>query len=133
MAVAALVLVSTNSVIAEGSIEDGEDAFRRCKSCHGIVDPAGEVILKGGRSGPNLYGLANNIEGGVEGFRYSNGLAVRAERNVLWTEDSFVAWLADPSAYLSDVLGSRERSKMSFKVGDEQTARDLWAYINSLE
>ena len=35
----------------------GEDTFKKCKACHSIIATDGTEIQKGGRTGPNLYGI----------------------------------------------------------------------------
>ncbi len=37
-----------------GDAAAGETTFNKCKSCHMIVSDAGDEIVKGGRTGPNL-------------------------------------------------------------------------------
>ena len=93
------------------------------------MDADGETIQKGGKTGPNLYGIYDRVLGGVEDFRYSKGLLALAEQEAKWDEEAFVAWLKDPSGYLTEALGKRERSKMSYKLRDEQDAADVWAYL----
>ena len=117
---------------ASGDAAEGEKVFKKCKSCHMIVDADGEVIQKGGKTGPNLYGLFNRVKGSQEGFKYSKGLKALGETGATWDEEGFVAWSADPSKYLSDQLGKRERSKMSFKLKSEDDAKNLWAYLVSV-
>jgi len=118
---------------ASGDAEAGEAAFgKNCKSCHMIVDAEGETIVKGGKAGPNLYGIYDRVLGSVEDFRYSKGIVALGETGAVWDEASFVAWTKDPSGYLTEELGKRERSKMSYKLRDEQDAADIWAYLVSV-
>jgi len=107
--------------------------FGKCKACHAIVDDGGDVILRGGRNGPNLYGILNRVAGSVEDFRYGDSIVEAGEAGLEWTEEEFVTYLADPKAYLATYLDNpRARSKMSFRLRDEQDARDLWAYLVSV-
>ena len=116
---------------ASGDAVAGESVFKKCKSCHMIVDADGEAIQKGGRSGPNLYGIFGRTPGS-EDFKYYKGLAALGETGAAWDEASFVAWVADPSKYLSDQLGQKERSKMTYKLKDAEDATNLWAYLVSV-
>ena len=50
-----------------GDVEAGEKAFKKCKSCHMIQDADGENIVKGGKTGPNLYGVVGRTAGTYEG------------------------------------------------------------------
>ena len=119
---------------ASGDAAEGENVFKKCKSCHMIVDADGEAIQKGGKTGPNLYGIFGRVMGSNEDFgkKYSKGLKALGETGAAWDEASFLAWSADPSKYLSDQLGKRERSKMSFKLKDEEDAANIWAYLVSV-
>lgn len=117
---------------ATGDAAEGESLYKKCKSCHMISDADGNDIVKGGKTGPNQYALHTRAPGTVEGFRYSKGLKALGEQSENWNEEMFVAWVQDPSGYLTEQLGKKERSKMSYKLRDEQEARDIWAYIVSL-
>lgn len=117
---------------ATGDAEAGEKEFRKCKACHMITDADGNDIVKGGKTGPNLYGIHDRTAGSVEDFRYSDGLVQAGEAGLVWSEDEFVAYVADPTAYLKEKLGDDSaRSKMTFKLKDEDSARDIWAYLVS--
>ncbi|MEQ8899424.1 MAG: c-type cytochrome [Roseovarius sp.] len=109
----------------------GEKAFRQCKACHTIAS-AEETILRGGRTGPNLYGLPGRVAGSVEEFRYSDLLATAGEQGVTWDEDSFTGYVQDPTAWLTETTGESGRGKMTFKVRKAEDAKDLWAYLVSV-
>ena len=66
-----------------GDAEAGAKAFKKCKSCHMIVSDNGEVILKGGKSGPNLYGVVGRAAGSVEGFKYSKDLLAAGDTGLV--------------------------------------------------
>ncbi len=117
---------------ASGDAAAGEKVYKKCKSCHMIADADGNAIQKGGKSGPNLYGIFGRTAGAQEGFKYSKGLKALGETGATWDEASFVEWVADPSKYLTSALGKKERSKMSFKLKDSEDAANLWAYLVSV-
>ena len=52
----------------------GEKEFRKCKACHMIQSPEGEDIVKGGATGPNLYGIVGRPAAAQEGYKYSEAL-----------------------------------------------------------
>jgi cytochrome c len=60
----------------------GEAVFRQCAACHNVVNDAGEVLAgrPNMRTGPNLYGVAGETFGDIEGFRWSPGLQALNER-----------------------------------------------------
>lgn len=116
---------------AEGDPDAGKKAFNKCKSCHMIADPAGEVIVKGGKTGPNLYGIAGRTAGTVEDFRYGDSIVEAGENGLVWDEESFVAYAQDPKAFLKDYLGQTSaKSKMTFRL--KKGAEDVYAYIVSV-
>ncbi|WP_171101655.1 cytochrome c family protein [Ruegeria sp. HKCCD7255] len=116
---------------AEGDAEAGKKAFNKCKSCHLIADPAGEVIVKGGKTGPNLYGIADRTAGTVEGFKYGDSIVAAGENGLVWDEASFVEYTKDPKAFLKDYLGETSaKSKMTFRL--KSGAEDVYAYIVSV-
>ena len=117
--------------MAEGDAVAGEKVFRQCKACHMVESPE-ETIVKGGRIGPNLYGVAGSAAGAQDGFRYSKLFEAANEQGVTWTEDNFVGYVQDPNGWLKDTTGASGRSKMSFKLRKEDDARDVYAYLKSL-
>ncbi len=118
---------------ASGDAAAGEKAFNQCKACHMIEDADGNTILKGGKTGPNLWGLPGRTAGGLDGFKYKKSIVEAGEGGLTWDEATFVAYVQDPTAYLKEVTGdSKARSGMSFKVRKEEDAVNLWAYIASV-
>lgn len=109
-------------------------AFRQCTACHVVVNDAGETLAgRNARTGPNLYGIAGQAAGAVEGFRYSSAMQEAAEAGVVWTEENFVDYVQGPTAFVRQATGdSGARSKMTYRVRDAQEARDLYAYLASL-
>lgn len=120
---------------ASGDPAAGEKAFRQCISCHVVQNEAGDTLAgRNAKTGPNLYGIAGGKFGMVEDFRYSdiNQLAAEMEDLVI-TEEVFVTYVQDPTAYLREVTGDNGRSKMTYKVRKEEDAVNLYAYLASLQ
>lgn len=108
----------------------GESAFRSCKSCHSISN-GDEVIVRGGRSGPNLFGVIGRQAGTYEDFRYSNDLVAAGGAGLVFDEATLAEFITDPTGYLRTYLDdSGARSKMSFKA--RTGAADLAAYLASV-
>ncbi|MCO4843233.1 MAG: c-type cytochrome [Yoonia sp.] len=121
---------------AEGDVAAGEEQFnRQCVSCHVVRDNAGDVLAgRNAKTGPNLYGIAGRALGAEEGFRYGDSLVDAGEAGIVWDEESFVAYVQDPTAWLREATdNARARSKMAYKVRDAQQAADIYAFIASFE
>lgn len=117
--------------LAEGDAEKGKKEFNKCKSCHMIEDASGEAIVKGGKTGPNLYGIAGRTAGTVEGFRYGDDLVAAGAAGLVWDEAQFVAYSTDPKAFLKEYLDNTSaKSKMAFKL--KSGAEDIWAFLVSV-
>lgn len=113
---------------AEGDPAAGEREFNKCKSCHMIVSDSGEEIVRGGRTGPNLYGVMGAQAGTQEDFRYGDALVEAGEQGLMWTEENFVAYVQDPQGFLREYLDdSSARSKMSYRL--RSGMEDVYAYL----
>ncbi len=129
--IAATSLVASGAAFAEGDVAAGEKAFKKCKACHAIVAPDGNVIVKGGKVGPDLWGVIGRQAGSVEGFKYSASLTAAGEAGLIWTEEEIVKWLTDPKAYLREYLDDGSaKSKMTFKL--KKGGEDMAAYLASV-
>lgn len=135
--VAALAATSlATSAFAEshtgsGDPAAGEKEFNKCKACHMIVADDGTQIVRGGRTGPNLYGVAGGPIAADEDFRYGDALAALGETGATWTEEAFVAYVQDPTGYLREALDdSSARSKMVFRL--RSGMEDVYAYLASV-
>ena len=119
---------------ASGDAEAGEDIFRQCKACHAITDADGEDIQRGGKTGPNLWGVPGRVAGSDEGFkRYKDSIVEAGEAGLEWNEEDFVKYVQDPAAFLKEYLDdSGARSGMAFKLRDEEDALNIWAYLASV-
>ena len=107
--------------LAEGDPAAGEKEFRQCKACHMIQSPDGEMIVRGGRVGPNLYGVIGREAGAVEDFRYSDALMAKAEEGLVWDEENLVEYAKDPNEFLGG------RGKMTFKL--RKGGEDIAAFL----
>ena len=117
---------------ASGDAAKGEAIFaKNCKTCHAIVDKDGKDIVKGGKTGPNQYGLIGGPAAHDEGFaRYGASLKALRETGFTWTEDEVAAYIADPRKYLQAKLGDKKaKSNMAYKLKDEQSRKDVAAYL----
>lgn len=118
---------------ATGDPAAGEREFNKCKSCHTIAS-ADETFVRGGKTGPNLWGLPGRTVGASEDFkRYKDSIVALGETGLVWTEADFVEYVADPNAFLKTRLDDNgARSGMTFKLNDAEDAANIWAYIASV-
>ncbi len=115
-----------------GDAAAGETEFgRQCVTCHIVANDDGEVLAgRNANIGPNLHGVVGRQPGSVEDFRYGDALVALGETEVVWTEETLAAYVQDTTGYLRAELDDpRARSKMTYKVRDEQTALDISAYL----
>lgn len=131
IAIAFVVAGLSSAAYAQGDVAKGEKTFKKCKACHAIVATDGTKIVKGGRTGPNLYGIIGKTAGTVEGFKYGADLVAAGAAGLVWDEESFVSYVQDPKAFLAANLDKASaRSKMSFRL--KKGMEDVYAYLGSV-
>ena len=131
--IAALATLSmAASVFAAGDATKGEADFKKCKACHSIIGADGTEVVKGGKTGPNLFGVVGRAAGSVEDFKYSDVMKEAGEKGLVWSEESLVSYLPDPSKFLEEFSGDdKGKSKMTFKLA--KGAEDMAAYLATLK
>jgi cytochrome c len=110
----------------------GQRVFaQRCATCHMVVSPAGETIVKGGRTGPNQWGLIGRAAGSVPDFKqYGTHLVEAGKAGLVWNEAEIIAYLEDPREFLRKRTGNATaQSKMAFKLRDEAERANVAAYL----
>jgi cytochrome c len=130
-----ILLAATAAAVAAPALAGdpavGESEFRKCKACHSVIAPDGTEIQKGGRTGPNLYGIIGRPVASDPDFSYGASIAALGATGAVWDAASFAAYLADPAAYLKSALGDDgAKSKMSFKLASG--GEDIAAYLASV-
>ncbi|TDK51064.1 c-type cytochrome [Antarcticimicrobium luteum] len=127
----AIVGLLASPALAEGDVAKGEKTFGKCKACHSIVSDAGETIVKGGKTGPNLFGVVGRTAGTYEDFRYGDDIVAAGEAGLVWDEETFDEYVKDPRKFLQEHLGDKgAKSKMTFKL--KKGGDDVFAYLASL-
>ena len=110
----------------------GESEFKKCKACHAIIGADGTEIQKGGKTGPNLFGVIGRPVASVEGFAYGESILAVGATGAVWDEASLAAYVTDPTKWLKEKTGdSSARSKMSFKLA--KGAEDVAAYLATVK
>jgi cytochrome c len=105
------------AMVAKASAEAGQDAFKKCTTCH---TPA-----KGGKNGtgPNLWGIVNKPKAAADGFAYSPVLKGKGGN---WTYEDLANYIYAPAGWLPG-------NKMAFAgVKDSQELADVIAYLRTL-
>lgn len=127
---AALLIALAGGAHAAGDATKGEKDFKKCKACHTIASPEGDVIFKGGKTGPNLYGIIGSQIASVEGFKYGASIAALGETGAVWTEELMDAYIKDPKGFLKEQLDDgKAKSKMTFKW---KKPENIIAYLASV-
>ena len=118
-----------------GDAEAGAKVFAKCQTCHVVANDAGETLAgKNAKTGPNLYGLAGRTAGTYPEFKYGESIVALGATGFVWDEASFVEYVADPAKFLKAKLDDKgAKSKMSFKLGKEEDAKNVWAFLVSLD
>ncbi|WP_299661663.1 cytochrome C [uncultured Ruegeria sp.] len=132
-----LVLLSPLQAIAAGDPAKGGKLYNRCSSCHAIIKD-GEILVKGGITGPNLYGVVGRVAGTE--YDYLNGSErlpigmftddmIRAgQEGLVWTEENIAAYSQDPISFIQEYLDDdTARPNMSVKL--RKGAEDIAAYL----
>lgn len=116
--------------LAAGDPAKGEKEFGKCKSCHTVEAADGTVIVKGGKTGPNLYGVIGRAAGSTE-FKYGASLKAAGEKGLVWDEASFAEYTVDPGAFLKTYLADdKAKSNMTFKL--KKGGEDIAAWLASV-
>ncbi|MDK3017782.1 c-type cytochrome [Pseudodonghicola flavimaris] len=126
IAAAALAMIAAPALAEDAA--KGEKLFNKCKACHSIVSDSGETIVKGGRTGPNLFGVVGRQAGTYPDFRYGKDLIAAGEAGLVWDEEALQEYLKDPRKFLQHHLEDKKaKSNMSFKL--PKGAEDIYAYL----
>lgn len=110
----------------------GEADFKKCKSCHSITAADGTEIQKGGKTGPNLWGIIGKPVASNPDFKYGAGILAAKAAGAVWDEAAIATYLADPTAWVKTASGDDSaKSKMSFKL--TAGGEDMAAYLATLK
>jgi len=129
-AITTAALFALSAPAIAGDAAKGETEFKKCKACHSIVADDGTEIVKGGKTGPNLYGVIGRTAGTAD-FKYGDSIIAAGVAGVVWDETNFVTYIADPKAFLIEATGDKgAKTKMSIKLA--KGGDDLAAYLASV-
>jgi cytochrome c len=129
--IAVLALTLATPVLAADPAK-GEADFKKCKSCHAVTAVDGTEIQKGGKTGPNLWGIFGNPVASNPDYKYGDGILAAKTAGAVWDEATLTAYLADPTAWVKSASGDDSaKSKMTFKL--TAGAEDMAAYLATLK
>lgn len=110
----------------------GEADFKKCKACHSIIGADGTEIVKGGKTGPNLFGIVGNPVASSPDFKYGDGILAAKAAGAVWDEAAIAVYVADPAAWVKAASGDDSaKSKMTFKL--PAGGEDMAAYLATLK
>lgn len=125
-----LLALCADPALAAGDAATGEKTFKKCQACHAIIKDDGTAIVKGGKVGPNLFGLIGRAAGSTD-FAYGDSIKALGATGLVWDAALLGEYLADPTVFLQQKLSDPSaKSKMTFKLN--KGAEDIAAYLSSL-
>ncbi|MBO9412101.1 MULTISPECIES: cytochrome C [unclassified Ruegeria] len=127
----------STQALAAGDPAKGEALYNRCSSCHAIIKD-GEVLVKGGITGPNLFGVVGRTAGTETDYlngserlpigMFTDDMILAGQQGLVWTEDNIAAYSKDPIRFIKDYLDDETaRPNMSVKL--KKGAEDIAAYL----
>ena len=136
-ALALLPLLAAMPVLAQDATGDaaaGANVFKKCATCHAIVDPDGKLLAgRGGKVGPNLYGMPGRLAGTYPDFAYGESMKALGAAGFKWNLTDFLVYVKNPSEFLQAKENNpAAKGKMMFKLASDKDGLDVWAYIVSL-
>ncbi len=122
---------------AAGDPARGEELYNRCSSCHAIIKD-GEVLVKGGITGPNLYGVVGRTAGTEPDYlngsprlpigMFTDDMIRAGENGLVWTQENIATYARDPIGFIRTFLGDQTaRPNMSVKI--KEGTEDIAAYL----
>ncbi len=112
----------------------GTKVFKKCQSCHSVVDPDGKVLAgTGNKAGPNLYAVIGRVAGSYPDFKYGAGIEELMTKGFVWTDADIALYAQDPTKFLQEKTGDpKAKSNMAFKLPKADEAANVVAYLASL-
>jgi len=110
----------------------GMELWRECRVCHMVAAPDGTVLERGGRSAPNLYGIAGRRAGADPNFRrYSDVMQQAGRDGLVWSRENFVDYLRDTNDFMQRLTGDYDsRGHMNASLSEGADA--LFDYLRDL-
>lgn len=131
--IAAFALTAlTAPAFADPDAAKGESDFKKCKACHSIIADDGTAIQKGGKTGPNLYGVVGRAVASDPDFKYGEGILAVGAKGEIWDQKMIEEYVIDPTKWIDEQTGDTSlKSKMTFKLAKH--GEDVAAYLASIK
>lgn len=127
---AAAILALSAPALAENDVAKGEKDFKKCKACHSIIDPAGEKIVKGGKTGPNLWGIIGRQAGTEAEFgKYDEEMVALGEGGLIWNAEELAAYIPNAKEFLRERSGD-PKAKTAMTPQKLKDVTDVIAYLS---
>ena len=109
---------------AAGDAAKGKKVFNKCRACHKLV--AGKKAV-----GPTLNGMFGRQAGTLEGFKYSKDMKAAGEKGLVWTDETFLIYMAKTKRYIGSFIGKkRAKTRMAFAgLKKKKDRENLLAYL----
>ena len=121
-----LALTALLVAVAAPAVAD-EKVFNKCKACHSVIAADGNEVVKGGKTGPNLFGVIGRPVASVADYAYGDSIKAVGATGKVWDEASLVTYIADPAAWLAaNGAGDGAKSKMTFKLAKDGEEIAAW-------
>ncbi len=118
------VMAAGDAAMAAGDAAKGKKVFRKCRACHKLV--AGKKAI-----GPTLHAIFGRKAGTLEGFKYSKDMKAAGEKGLVWTDETFLAYMAKTKRYIGSYIGKRRaKTRMAFAgLKKKKDRQNLLAYL----
>ena len=114
------VAVPIGVLLASADVAAGQNAAKKCQSCHNFDQGAGN------KTGPELFGVVGRVEGSHPGFAYSDVLLEHQAAGDVWSYENLNHFLLAPKDYAPG-------TKMNFSgLKNDQERANVIAYLASV-
>ena len=129
--IAACAVAAIAAPVHAGDVAAGEKTYAKCKACHSIIAADETAIVKGGKVGPNLYGVIGRPVASYPEFAYGDGILAVGAAGLVWDEAMLTEYVMDPKKWIEANSGDpKAKSKMTFKLA--KGGEDVAAYLASV-
>jgi len=115
---------------ASGDVDKGAKGFKKCKACHTIAPAEGDVIVKGGKTGPNLWGIIGRQAGTEAEFgKYDEEMVALGEGGLIWNAEELAAYIPNAKEFLRERSGD-PKAKTAMTPQKLKDVTDVIAYLS---